>query len=148
MVRTGVLSDEAWARIEPLLPSSQGKRGGRWREHRQVVEAVVSRYRTGSPWRDLPEEFGPWQTAWERHDRWSGDGTWERVARELQADADVAGELDWVTSADSTVVRAHQHAAGARRPREDVQPQHGVPEQAVPEPGQVAAGELTGGFVE
>src|SRR3954471_18825093 len=90
MVRTGVLSDEAWARIEPLLPSSQGKRGGRWREHRQVVEAIAWRYRTGSPWRDLPQEFGPWQTAWKRHDRWSGDGTWERLARELQADADAA----------------------------------------------------------
>jgi transposase len=116
MVRFAVLSDEAWARIEPLLPTSQGKRGGRWRDHRQVIEAIAWRFRTGAPWRDLPERFGPWQTAWKRLDRWTRDGTWERLLRAVQADADAAGELDWVTSVDSTVVRAHQHAAGARRP--------------------------------
>jgi len=115
MVRSGVLSDSAWSRLEPLLPSSDGHRGGRWRSHRQVIEAVAWRFRTGSPWRDLPAQFGPWQTAWKRLDRWSRDGTWEWLLRELQADADAAGELDWVISVDSTVVRAHQHAAGARR---------------------------------
>src|SRR3954467_9402530 len=133
MVRSGMLSDPAWARIESHLPSSCGLRGGRWRDHRQVVEAVAWRFRTGSPWRDLPEEFGPWQTAWKRHDRWSGDGTWERLGRELQAGAHAAGQLDWVASADSTVVRAHQHAAGARRPREDAQPHHAGAEQTMPE---------------
>lgn len=119
MVRSGVLSDPAWARIAPHLPSSCGLRGGRWRDHRQVVEAVAWRFRTGSPWRDLPEEFGPWQTAWKRHDRWTADGTWARLVAALQADGDLAGELDWVSSVDSTVVRAHQHAAGARRPAPD-----------------------------
>ena len=117
----GCISDAAWSRIESLLPSSDGKRGGRWRDHRQVIEAVAWRYRTGSPWRDLPEVFGPWQTAWKRLDRWSGDGTWERLVTALQADADATGELDWVTSVDSTVVRAHQHAAGARRPVADAE---------------------------
>jgi transposase len=114
----GVLSDVAWERIEPLLPSSEGVRGGRWRDHRMVIEAIAWRYRTGSPWRDLPEVFGPWQTAWERLDRWSRDGTWERLLTAVQADADAAGELDWVASADSSIARAHQHAAGARRPVE------------------------------
>jgi transposase len=80
-----------------------------------VIEAVAWRYRTGSPWRDLPERFGPWQTAWKRLDVWTRDGTWERLLCAVQADADVAGELDWVASVDSSVVRAHQHAAGARR---------------------------------
>jgi transposase len=119
MVRSEVLSDAAWERIEPHLPSSQGLRGGRWRDHRQVIEAVAWRFRTGSPWRDLPEEFGPWQTAWKRHNRWTEDGTWAGLVGALQAQGDLAGELDWVSSIDSTVVRAHQHAAGARRPPPD-----------------------------
>ena len=124
MVRTGVIGDEVWVRIEALLPSSAGRRGGRWRDHRVVVEAIAWRYRTGSPWRDLPVEFGPFQTVWKRHDRWSRDGTWERLVTVLQADSDAAGELDWLVSVDSTVVRAHQHAAGARResPAETVPP--------------------------
>ena len=114
-MRTGVLSDEAWARIEPLLPSSAGKRGGRWRDHRQVFEAIAWRFRTGTPWRDLPEEFGPFQTIWCRHDLWSRDGTYDLLLTALQVDSDAAGELNWLSSVDSTVVRAHQHAAGARR---------------------------------
>jgi transposase len=114
MVRSEVLSDAAWERIEPHLPSSQGLRGGRWRDHRQVIEAVVWRFRTGSPWRDLPVEFGPWQTAWKRHNRWTEDGTWARLVTAMQSASDAAGELDWLASVDSTVVRAHQHAAGAR----------------------------------
>lgn len=114
MIRTGVVSGEAWERIRPLLPSSKGKRGGRWRDHRQVIEAIAWRYRTGSPWRDLPESFGPWQTVWKRLDRWSSDGTWLRLLQSLQGDADAAAELDWVVSVDSSNVRAHQHSAGAR----------------------------------
>ncbi len=109
-----VFSDEAWARIEPLLPSSKGLRGGRFRDHRVVLEAIAWRFRTGSPWRDLPERFGPWQTVWKRHDRFSADGTYARLLQAVQADADAAGELDWVVSADSTIARAHQHSAGAR----------------------------------
>lgn len=115
-----MLSDEAWVWIEPLLPSSEGRRGGQWRDHREVIEAIAWRYRTGAPWRDLPPSFGPWQTAWKRLDRWSKDGTWERLLQRVQGDADVAAELDWVSSVDSTNVRAHQHAAGARRVAEDV----------------------------
>jgi transposase len=115
VTRTGVISDQAWERIRLLLPSSEGKRGGRWRDHRQVIEAVAWRYRTGSPWRDLPESFGPWQTVWKRLDRWSADGTWLRLLQSLQGDADAAAELDWVVSVDASNVRAHQHSAGARR---------------------------------
>ena len=111
-----VVSDEAWAWMEPLLPSSTGQRGGRWRDHRQVIEAIAWKYRTGSPWRELPEErFGPWQTAYERLTRWSADGTWARLLDRAQADADAAGELDWLIAADSTLVRVHQHGAAARR---------------------------------
>jgi transposase len=67
------------------------------------------------PWRDVPDRYGPWQTLWSRHDAWSADGTWERLLRAAQARADADGVLDWLVSADSSLVRAHQHAAGARR---------------------------------
>src|ERR671917_1088712 len=89
-----VVSDEAWAWMEPLLPSSAGQRGGRWRDHRQVIEAIAWKYRTGSPWRELPDRYGPWQTAYERLTRWSADGTWTKLLARAQADADAAGELD------------------------------------------------------
>jgi transposase len=108
-----VISDEAWAVIAPLLPSTEGKRGGQYRDHLPVVEGIVYRFRTGCPWRDVPREFGPWQTLWKRHAAWSADGTWARILGELQARADALGELDWVVAVDSSVVRAHQHAAGA-----------------------------------
>lgn len=113
VARTEQLSDEAWALIEPLLPSSAGCRGGQWRDHRQVLEAILWRYRTGSPWRDLPAEFGPWQTIWKRLNRWSGDGTLEQLLAAAHGDAEIAGELEWMVSVDSTIARAHQHAAGA-----------------------------------
>ena len=71
-----VLSDEVWARIEPVLPPLQGRMGRPMRDHRLLVEGAMWRYRTGSPWRDLPAEFGPWQTARKRHARFSRDGAW------------------------------------------------------------------------
>jgi transposase len=74
------------------------------------VEAIIWRYRTGVPWRDLPVEFGPWQTVWKRHRRFSSDGTWDRIHAALLAEADIAGEVDWTVSVDSTISRAHQHA--------------------------------------
>ena len=110
-----VLTDRMWDQLEPLLPDRSPKRGGQWREHREVVEAIIWRFRTGSPWRDLPEDFPAWQTVWWRFDRWSKDGTWDRVLTALQGQTHAAGELEWVVSVDSTIARAHQHAAGARR---------------------------------
>ncbi|MFF2629276.1 IS5 family transposase [Kitasatospora griseola] len=107
------LTDAQWERLEPLLPVSNG-RCGRWRDHRQVVNGVLYRIRTGVQWRDLPERYGPWKTVHERHRRWSADGTWEMLLRRVQAGADAAGEIDWDVSVDSTSVRAHHHAAGAR----------------------------------
>jgi Transposase and inactivated derivatives len=110
-----VISDEAWEWLEPLLPDRCPRRGGRWRNHRQVIEAIAWKYRTGSPWRELPDRFGPWQTAYERHNRWSRDGTWARLSTAAQADADVRAELDWMVAADSSLMRVHQHGASARR---------------------------------
>jgi transposase len=115
MSRSVVLTDGQWARIEPLMPSSNGQRGRPFREHRQVVEGIVYRLRTGIAWRDLPESFGPWQTVWKRHRRFSSDGTWDRIHARLVAEADAAGEVDWRVSVDSTVNRAHQHATNMTR---------------------------------
>jgi transposase len=111
----GDLTSAEWERLWPLLPSESGQRGGRWRDHRQVVNGIIWRTRTGAPWRDLPERFGPWETCYKRFARWEADGTWARMEQALQRDADAAGELDWRVQADSSVVRAHRHAAGAPR---------------------------------
>ena len=119
MSRTRVLTDGQWVRIEALMPSSDGKRGKPFRDHRQVVEGIIYRYRTGIAWRDLPNEFGPWQTVWKRHRRWAGDGTWDKVHAALLSEADVAGKLGWQVSVDSTVNRAHQHGTNLTRTEHD-----------------------------
>src|SRR6266487_3693319 len=115
----GDLSDEEWERLEPFLPVSNN-RCGRWRDHRRVIDGVLFRVRTGLPWRDLPERFGPWKTVYERHRRWSADGTWDALLIRVQGLADADGGIDWDVSVDSSVVRAHQHATGARRERPPV----------------------------
>lgn len=115
MSRSRVLTDDQWELLEPLMPSPIGKRGRPFRAHRQVVEAIIYRYRTGIAWRDLPPEFGPWQTVWKRHRRWAGDGTWDAVLTRLLADADAAGVIDWDVAVDSTVNRVHQHATTLAR---------------------------------
>jgi len=115
MSRSAVLSDDIWARLAPFLPSTEGLRGRRFRDHRQVIEGIVFRQRTGCAWRDVPAEFGPWQTVWKRHARFSRDGTWDRILTALLSEADASGELDWMVSVDSTVTRAHQHATNLPR---------------------------------
>ncbi|MET9369881.1 IS5 family transposase [Streptomyces griseoflavus] len=110
----GELRDAAWGRIEPLLPKADG-RGRPWRDHRQVVNGVLWRLRTGAPWRDLPERYGPWQTVYERFARWEADGTWERLLEYVQVYDDAEGRVEWIVAVDSTINRAHQHAAGARK---------------------------------
>lgn len=110
MSRERVLTEEQWAQIEPLMPSSEGQKSRPFRDHRQVVEGIIFRLRTGIAWRDLPASFGPWQTVWKRHHRFSTDGTWDKIHARLMAEADADGRLDWTVSVDSTVNRAHQHA--------------------------------------
>ncbi|GAA4641408.1 hypothetical protein GCM10023197_02230 [Gordonia humi] len=111
-----MLDDQMWERIAPLMPVASAKGGRPYRDHRQVLEGIIWRYRTGSPWRDLPAEFGSWRTVWKRHDRFSKDGTWEAIVATLLADADAAGLIDWDVSVDSTINRAHQH--GTNLPRD------------------------------
>jgi transposase len=93
---------------------SQG-RSGRWGNRRRVINGILWRMRTGAPWRDVPERYGPWKTCYERYRRWAQDGTWAQVKLQVIARAEANGEIDWDAQVDSTVVRAHQHAAGARK---------------------------------
>jgi transposase len=108
------LTDDEWEQLAPLLPAMTPKRGGRWRDHRQVLNGILVPTRTGIPWRDPPERYGPWETVSKRFARWQTDGTWARIEANLHTQADGAGALGWDAQIDSSVVRAHQHAAGAR----------------------------------
>ena len=118
VTRMGVISDEFWAAVESVMPSDVGKRGNRFGDHRLILEGIAWRFRTGSPWRDMPADFGPWQTVWKRHHRWSLDGTYDKmfaqVAEAFGMDAEMVEDLEKLLSVDSTSVRAHQHSAGAR----------------------------------
>ena len=114
MVRQEI-PDEVWEQIEPLLPDRTPQRGGRWRDHRTMLEAMVWRFRTGAPWRDVPERYGPWQTVYDRFNRWSADGTFDQLLAHALSEADARGEIDWQVSVDSTAARVHQHGATLRR---------------------------------
>ena len=110
MTRRYGLRDDQWARMEHLLPGRVGHVGGTARDNRLFVEAVLYRYRAGIPWRDLPARFGGWKNVQRRFSRWAASGVWERVFAALAADAD--NEYAMI---DATIVRAHQHSAGARK---------------------------------
>jgi transposase len=111
-----ILTDEQWDRIRPLLPPQRPKTGRPAKDHRTVVEAILWIDRTGAPWRDLPQEFGPWQSIATRFYRWVEAGVWDHVLAELQRQADAEGDLDWnLHHIDGSSIRAHQHAAGAKK---------------------------------
>lgn len=110
------LSDEQWARLRPLLPPPPQGRGRPRIDDRLIVDGIIWRLATGVPWRDLPDRFGSWRTVYSRFRRWQQAGVWERALTSLQAEADAAGDLDWALHfLDGTTVRAHQHAAGAKK---------------------------------
>ncbi|WP_420895496.1 IS5 family transposase [Streptomyces anulatus] len=112
-MRRHELSDAEWEFVRPLLPVSL--RGRKRLDDRRVLNGIVWKFRTGTAWRDVPERYGPWATLHTRFRRWAADGTFDRMLRAAQAKADAAGDIEWLVSVDSTVVRAHQHAAGARK---------------------------------
>ncbi|MFF1588677.1 IS5 family transposase [Streptomyces sp. NPDC058286] len=112
-MRRHELSDAEWEFVRPLLPAPL--RGRKRLDDRRVLNGIVWKFRTGTAWRDVPERYGSWATLHTRFRRWAKDGTFERMLRAAQAKADAAGDIDWLVSVDSTVVRAHQHAAGARK---------------------------------
>jgi len=105
-----LLTDAQWARIAPLLPGREGTKGGRGRDNRRFVEAVLWLLRNGCRWRALPTEWGNWHTTYTRFQRWTTSGVWARVLAAVQADDALHTLL-----VDSTTVRAHQHASGARK---------------------------------
>ena len=103
------LTDAHWARIEKLVPGKEGDKGRRGDDNRLFVDAVLWIARTGAPWRDLPPEFGNWNSQFQRFRRWARKGVWESLFKELSVESDCEYLL-----IDSTIVRAHQHAAGAK----------------------------------
>ena len=108
MTRRYGLRDDQWQRIEKLLPGRAETVGVTAEDNRLFVEAVLYRYRAGVPWRDLPERFGDWKNVHRRHSRWSASGVWKNLFKALAVDAD-----NEYVMIDSTIVRAHQHSAGA-----------------------------------
>ncbi|WSQ15138.1 IS5 family transposase [Streptomyces sp. NBC_01231] len=139
----GDLTDEQWVVLEPLLP--KGTKAGRppvW-PRRQLIDGIRFRVRTGVPWRDVPVEYGPWSRIYDLFRRWQRDGTWHRVLTQLQTLADAKGAITWDLSVDSTVCRAHQHAAGARK-QGDLQKE--PPGGVFTEPVDHGLGRSRGGF--
>ena len=103
------LTDSQWQRIEKLVPGKKGDKGRGGKDNRLFVDAVLWILRTGAPWRDLPDEFGKWNSVYTRFLRWARKGRWESLFKALADDPDFEHVM-----IDATIVRAHQHAAGAK----------------------------------
>jgi transposase len=116
MGRRHELTDDQWTKLEPYLPPQKPATGKPNHDHRTIINGILWRLRTGAPWRDLPERYGSWQTVYSRFRRWQLAGIWDRILAALQTAADARGELDWsLHFLDGTVIRAHPHAAGAKK---------------------------------
>lgn len=109
------MDERQWGRLRPLLPPQRPHVGRPALDHRTMLNGILWVLRTGSPWRDVPERYGHWTSVYSRFKRWTRAGVWERVLQQLQAEAQADGEFDWTLHhMDGSVIRAHQHAAGAR----------------------------------
>ena len=116
LVNRGDLKDGQWRRLEPLLLPQRPRVGRPNEPHRRVINGILWVLRTGSPWRDLPGCYGNWATVSGRFYSWQKRGLWQQILAELQAQADAEGLLNWeIHPVDGSVIRAHQHAAGAKR---------------------------------
>ena len=104
-----VLTDDVWVRLEPHLPGKQGDAGATGKDNRLFLEAVLWRVRTGSPWRDLPADFGNWNSVFRRFRRWAKDGVFERIFKEISGISDFEYAM-----IDGTIVQVHQKASGAK----------------------------------
>ena len=112
----GDLTDEQWEKLQPLLPTQKAWTGQPAADHRRIINGILWLHRTGAPWRDIPERYGKHSTISSRFYRWRSAGVWQQTWESLLQQADVAGRIDWeVHFVDATIVRAHQHAAGAKR---------------------------------
>lgn len=106
------LTDEAWQRIEPLLP--QQTRGGRWNDHRVTLNGIFWILNSGAQWRDMPERYGKWQSVYDRYRRWTREGLFDRILHRLHLELDDDGRIDWsVFDVDGSNIRADRSAAGA-----------------------------------
>ncbi len=111
----GDLTDEQWLKLNPLLPPQKAHTGQPAHDHRRIINGILWLHRTGAPWRDIPERYGKHSTISSRFYRWRQAGIWQRIWESLMQQADSEGSIDWeVNFVDSTIVRAHQHAAGAK----------------------------------
>jgi transposase len=111
----GELTNTDWERLVALLPPEKPRTGRPNADHRTILNGILWKLRTGAPWRDLPERYGPWPTVYSRFRRWRLAGVWDRLFARVQRQADRLGQIDWeVHFVDGTVIRAHQHAAGAK----------------------------------
>jgi transposase len=116
MGNRGDLTNEQWERLQPFLPPQKPRTGRPALDHRTVLNGILWVLRTGAPWRDLPERYGKWTTVYSRFQRWRKAGVWDRILKDVQALVDQDGNVDWeIHFVDSTIVRAHQHAAGAKK---------------------------------
>ena len=112
-MRRDELSEEQWRLLQDLLPEN-GKRGGQWKDHRPILNGIFWVLRTGAPWRDLPERYGPWHTVYDRFQRWQQEGLFDRILERLQLRLDQEGKIDWdLWCVDGSSVRASRAAAGA-----------------------------------
>ncbi len=108
------LTDDGWARIEPLLPTQQ--RGGKWADHRTLLNGMFWALNSGAQWRDMPERYGHWETVYGRYRRWTREGLFERILNALHVSLDEDGRIDWsVFDVDGSNIRAHRSAAGAAK---------------------------------
>lgn len=108
------ITDEQWAVLVALFPAPKG-RGRPPMDMRMTIEGIAWRFRTGAPWRDIPERFGHWNSIYQRFSDWSADGTWARLLAAVQGAAAAKGEVEWTVSVDSTITRVHQHGATLSR---------------------------------
>ena len=115
------LTDDGWERIAPLLPAQ--KRGGKWAEHRTVLNGMFWVLNSGAPWRDMPERYGEWETVYGRYRRWTREGLFDRILGALHVTLDDQRRIDWsVFDFDGSNIRANRSAAGARKKRGKTSP--------------------------
>jgi transposase len=130
----GDITNAQWERLQPLLPSQKPTTGRPSVDHRRILNGILWILRTGAPWRDLPERDGPWRTVASRFYRWPKAGIWTQLLAAVHAQADAAGQLNWdLHDLDGTMIRAHQHAAGAKKGTQSPKPSAGAGAGAVPQ---------------
>ena len=114
--RRGEINDQQWHQIKPLLPPQKPQTGCPAKDHCTLINGILWILRTGAPWRDLPSRYGSWSTVSGRFYHWRKIGLWPQILSTVQSQADAEGKLNWaIHFVDGSVIRAHQHAARAKR---------------------------------